>query len=114
MSFGAAIELSRAEVFEKLDLDTERAARLHEAAVFEGADAAQDQGGVLGGAGVGFEEAARSLDHGLEHEHARENWKSGEMVLEIFLGGGDELEGRDALGCALEDVVNEVEVHGGG
>lgn len=93
-----------------VDFDAEGRAGGDEVAVPEGADFAEDPSGWM--VGIGVAEFSGSLDHGFEHEDAGEDVEGREMVLEVFLGEADVLDGHDALGGLLEDSIDEVEVHG--
>ena len=101
-----------AGVFEEGDGDAEGFAGADEAAVFEGADGAEDEAGG-GGAGWAAEcgEAAAGLDHGFEHQDTGEDGKAGEVVAEVFLGIGDEFDRDDVVGGVIENGIDEVEVH---
>lgn len=93
------------------NFDVEHVARAHEAAVFERTNSTEDErAGLVGAVGVGQE--AGGLDHGFEHEDAREDGEGGEVVGEVFLGVGDGLDGDDAAGGLFEDAIDEIEAHG--
>ena len=93
-----------------LDADLERGAGLDELAVFERADAGENEGSGVGAAGAC--ELSAGLHHRLEHHHAGEDGEGGEVVLEILLRGRDVLDGHDPVGGLLEHTVDEVKVHG--
>lgn len=93
------------------DLDAERIAGADKVAVFEGSRAAQDQAGGVRGDRDG--KVASGLNHGLEHEYPRQNWETGEVVLEVLLGAGDEFQRDDPPGGGVEfqNLVHEIEAH---
>lgn len=52
------------------------------------------------------------LHQRLEHQHARQDWERGKVILKILLGLRDQLKRDDPLGRAFEHAIHKGEVHG--
>lgn len=97
--------------FARRGFDAQGRSGLAEAAVFEGANAAQDQG-KRGGASSASVKSAGGLHHGFQHHDAGEDGKAGEVIEEIFLSIGDMLDGHEMALIVFEDAINQREMHG--
>ena len=88
-----AFEIDRAVVvaFVEVDGDADGRAGANKRPVFEGFGLAEDPG--LLGLVIRIKERAGGLGHRFEHHHAGEDREVREVVLQIFLGTADMLDG---------------------
>ncbi len=92
------------------DLDAKGRTGTHKLAVLEGPHKAEHEWSVR----MVSRQASGGLDHRFEHHDAGQDRECREVVLEVFLCGGNVLEGDDVVWRLLQDPVNEVKVHNGG
>jgi hypothetical protein len=91
--------------------DAKSGAGLAEAAIFESADASEDQGKGCGPVSA-MVEGARGLHHGFEHHDTGQDGKAGEVVEQVFLGIRDVLDGDEVIWGDFEHAIDQGEMHG--
>ena len=90
------------------DLDAKRLAGTDEAAVPKRPHAAEDHPPTSSR----VEQASTRLHHRFDHEDPGQDREAWEVVAEILLRRRDRLHRDDPVGLLLEDLIDQLELHG--
>ena len=93
------------------DFDSEGVTRLDEGPVFEPPHPPEDEAHP---GGSGLQQPAGCMHDRLDHHHSGKNGKPRKVILQVFLGERDLLDGHNAVRGLFDDGVEEVEMHGAG